>query len=495
MIALLFVSLQSCPDSIFEEYPFSYTDGIAEIAQGRPGQIEIRRRIRPAIVLSLGFGGLVAFIVAASIIALVQLDHVRADESRIRKAFLSRLEVLEQIRSQIYLSGTYVRDYLLSPDSSGAQAQRERLYQIESQTKKLLDQYAAVVDPAESDFFTSMRQEIDQYWDAIQTTFDWSLKASERERYSFFYEQLVPRRTTMLQIADDIAAINEKGLDRAEDQLGASAGNLRRSLLITFGITCLGGLALALLTIFSTLRLERELERRFEESAQARLDLQQLSAKLVRAQEDERRNIARELHDEIGQSLSGILMESGNAESSLAPNELEDRLRAIGHIAERTLNQVRDLALLLRPSMLDDFGLLPALNWQARETSKRSGLNVSIDADASCDELPEEHTTCLYRAIQEAINNAARHAQARSVRVAVKRENGRVRFSVQDDGRGFDPRYTRGLGLLGMEERVRRLGGTLKIDSQPGCGATISAELPVAALDPAEDHANSHTAG
>jgi signal transduction histidine kinase len=446
-------------------------------------------------VLSLGFGGLIVFIVAASIIALVQLDRVRTDDARIRKAFLTRLESLEQIRSQIYLSGTYIRDYLLSPDPSGAAAQRERLSQIETQTRAMLDSYAQQLDAPEGDAFAALRAEIDDYWKVLQTTFQWTPDERERLRYAFFYEQLVPRRTTMLQIADAIAGINERGLNRAEDQLGRSAGNLRESLLATFGIACIGGLALALATIASTLRLERELERRFEESAQARADLQQLSAKLVRAQEDERRSLARELHDEIGQSLSGILMEAGNAENARDPLDLRDRLRAIGAIAERTLNQVRDLALLLRPSMLDDFGLLPALNWQAREVSKRTGLNIAVDADAACDDLPDEHRTCIYRAVQEAMNNAARHAQARSVRVVVRRDAGKVRFSVQDDGCGFDARYTRGLGLLGMEERVRRLGGALTIESQPGRGATISAELPVAAIEPAATYADSHTAG
>ena len=446
-------------------------------------------------MLSLGFGGLIAFIIAASTIALVQLDRVRTDDARIRKAFLTRLESLEQIRSQIYLSGTYIRDYLLSPDPGGAAAQRERLGQIEAQTRAMLNTYGRQVDTAEGDAFSALQAEIDDYWKVLQTTFQWTPAEREHLRYAFFYEQLVPRRTTMLQIADSIAAINERGLNRAEDQLGRSAGNLRESLLATFGIACIGGLALALATIALTLRLERELERRFEESAQARADLQQLSAKLVRAQEDERRSLARELHDEIGQSLSGILMEAGNAENARDPLDLRDRLRSIGAIAERTLNQVRDLALLLRPSMLDDFGLLPALNWQAREVSKRTGLNIAIDADAASDDLPDEHRTCIYRALQEAMNNAARHAQARSVRVIVRRETDKVRFSVQDDGRGFDPQYTRGLGLLGMEERVRRLGGILRIESQPGRGATISADLPVAAIDAAKTYADSHTAG
>jgi len=446
-------------------------------------------------VLSLGFGGLIVFIIAASIIALMQLDRVRTDDARIRRAFLTRLESLEQIRSQIYLSGTYIRDYLLSPDPGGAAVQRERLAQIETQTKAMLDTYARQLDTAEGETFGALQTEIDDYWKVLQTTFQWTPEERERLRYAFFYEQLVPRRTTMMQIADAIAAINERGLNRAENRLGRSAENLRASLLVTFGIACIGGLALALATIALTLRLERELERRFEDSVQTRADLQQLSAKLVRAQEDERRSLARELHDEIGQSLSGILMEAGNAETARDPLDLRERLRAIGAIAERTLNQVRDLALLLRPSMLDDFGLLPALNWQAREVSKRTGLNIAVDADAACDDLPDEHRTCIYRAVQEAMNNAARHAQARSVRVIVRREAGKVRFSVQDDGQGFDTRYTRGLGLLGMEERVRRLGGALTVESQPGRGATISAELPVAAIEPAATYADSHTAG
>ena len=136
--------------------------------------------------------------------------------------------------------------------------------------------------------------------------------------------------------------------------------------------------------------------------------------------------------------------------------EAREHLSALRGLAEKTVNQVRDLALLLRPSMLDDFGLVPALNWHAREMTKRTGLNVVLSADDEADDLPDEHKTCIYRLVQEAINNSARHASARTVEVEVKREADRVRFSVRDDGTGFDPRFVRGLGLLGMEERVRQ---------------------------------------
>jgi signal transduction histidine kinase len=183
------------------------------------------------------------------------------------------------------------------------------------------------------------------------------------------------------------------------------------------------------------------------------------------------------------------MMEAGNAEFAESPGEMRDRVRAIATMAEKTLSEVRDLALLLRPSMLDDFGLVPALNWQAREMSKRTGLSIAVEASEDCDSLPEEHRTCIYRMAQEALNNAARHAAARSVRVAVRKEGNRVLFSVRDDGAGFDKKVVRGLGLLGMEERVRSLGGRLRIESQPGRGTTIMAELPLAETLATEAHA------
>jgi signal transduction histidine kinase len=448
-----------------------------------------QRRLRPALVLSAGFGGLLLFILAAAIGTLVLLDRVRADDTRIRQAFLGRLRALEQIRSEIYLSGTDMRDFLLSAAPGGGDVPRSDIVAIQARTRAALDRYGRSLDPAEQDAFQALRSEIDAWWQVLQTAFQWTPGERGRLRYTFFYEQLVPRRTTMLRIADRIAEINELGLNRAEERLAASAENLRWSLLVTFGITLLGGIVLAVSTTGLSLRLEREVEQR-------RADLQALSARLVRAQEDERRSLARELHDEVGQSLSAIMMEAGSAGAATNPEDVRDRVSSIAAVAEKTLNVVRNLALLLRPSMLDDFGLVPALNWHAREMSKRTGLNVRIAADEISGDLPDEHKTCVYRVVQEALNNSARHAKARNLQVIVKNEGARVVFSVQDDGSGFDKQVVRGLGLLGMEERVRRLGGELHIDSRAGRGTTISAEIPLPEMLDVKIHAaHSHTAG
>jgi signal transduction histidine kinase len=457
---------------------------------------ESPRRRPPWLVLSLGFGGLLGFILAAALGSLFVLGHVRIQEKAMRQAFLARLSALDQIRSGIYLSGTYVRDFLLSPDLSGAQAQSARLAGLERETHAALDSYAHSAAPDERKPFEDLRAEIDAYWRVLDRTLAWTPAERDRLRYSFFYDELVPRRTTMLQIADRIATVNERGLGRAEDELASSSENLRRSLMLTFAGALIGGAVLALVTIGRTLKLERELERRLEENARARADLRDLSARLLRAQENERRTLARELHDEVGQSLSAILMETEGAACAEDPAEVREHLAAIRCMAEKTVNEVRDLALLLRPSMLDDFGLVPALKWQAREMAKRTGLHVAVQADDTVDGLPEEHQTCIYRLVQEALNNSSRHASARNVEVQVAREGSRVNFSVRDDGAGFDPRLVRGLGLLGMEERVRRLGGLVRIDSQPGRGTLVAAELPVAEMAAKNgNNAHSHSLG
>jgi len=488
------------------------------------------RRLRPALVLSVGFGGLILFILAAAIGTLVLLDRVRTDDTRIRQAFLGRLRALEQIRSEIYLSGTDMRDFLLSPGAGSVEAPRKEIVALQTQSQAALDGYARSVDPAEQEAFQALRSEIDAWWQTFQMAFLWTPAERARLRYTFFYEQIVPRRMTMLQIADRIAQINELGLNRAEERLAASAENLRWSLLVTFGIALLGGMMLAIATTALTLRLEREVERRLKETIEARANLQALSDRLVHTQEDERRNLARELHDEVGQSLSAIMMEANTAAATLDTDDtaagigdhvssasrvsstasrissIASRISSIASMAEKTLNIVRDLALLLRPSMLDDFGLVPALNWHAREMAKRTGLNVRVSADEISEDLPDEHRTCIYRVVQEALHNAARHANARNIQVVVRqvmvqqviaKNNGpRVVFSVRDDGCGFDKRFVRGLGMLGMEERVRRLGGELRIESEIGRGTTISAELPLPELATTETHAaHSHIAG
>jgi signal transduction histidine kinase len=134
----------------------------------------------------------------------------------------------------------------------------------------------------------------------------------------------------------------------------------------------------------------------------------------------------------------------------------------------------------LRPSMLDDLGLVAALEWQAREARKRAGLAVDFTEENVSDALPEEHKTCVYRLVQEALNNCLKHAAATRLRIVLRQEPNRLVLHVQDDGRGFDSKRIRGVGLLGMSERVHHLSGTFEIESEEGRGTRLRVTLPLA---------------
>jgi len=203
--------------------------------------------------------------------------------------------------------------------------------------------------------------------------------------------------------------------------------------------------------------------------------------RVVEAQELERRRLARELHDETGQALTSILLGLKSLEQSV---ESEDALAAVDSVRElvvSTLQDVRRLAVELRPTALDDFGLVPAIERLAENFREQSGLHVDLEAQLGEERLPSEVETALYRVVQESLTNIVKHAGAKRVSILLARKDGTVVAVVEDDGSGFDPDIARedALGLAGMRERIGLVGGRLQIESAVGAGATLVAEVPV----------------
>ena len=160
-------------------------------------------------------------------------------------------------------------------------------------------------------------------------------------------------------------------------------------------------------------------------------------------------------------------------------NAFDVEIESVRSLAESSVRVVRNMSLLLRPSMLDDLGLVPALQWQAKEVQKRCGLTVRVAADNIRDDLGDEHKTCIYRIVQEALNNISRHSGADTAKVVARQEENRIVLTIQDNGSGFDVDREKGLGLLGMGERVTQLGGDLQVISEAGRGTLISVVLPL----------------
>src|SRR2546430_6427801 len=210
------------------------------------------------------------------------------------------------------------------------------------------------------------------------------------------------------------------------------------------------------------------------------------ASQIIQAQEQERQRIARELHDETSQVLTSLLISLTLLEESVESQEARERIADTRALAHSTLRAIRNLSIDLRPSALDDLGLLPALRWYVKEYQKKCSIDVEFHATGFKERLPAEMETALYRIVQECLTNTAKHANANRVTITLKEETDRVYARITDDGEGFDyeallktPGQERGLGLAGMHERAVLLDGTLSIHSTSERGTIIEVSIPL----------------
>ncbi len=212
--------------------------------------------------------------------------------------------------------------------------------------------------------------------------------------------------------------------------------------------------------------------------------MQQLSRRILQAQEEERRRLARELHDEAAQALTSLIVHLRLLERAKQPEEAQQRVAELRELTAGALEDVRRVALDLRPTILDDLGLGPALEWRVDEFNRKGGVRASIAISDLSRRLPAETELVLYRVGQEALSNIARHANASQVSVRLWTDDRHVHLHVRDDGCGFDPDAVReqnrqSLGLMGMRERLGIIGGELAVESCAGEGASIRASAPL----------------
>jgi len=437
--------------------------------------------LRTRLALTVGFGGLLVIIALAGLDTLRVLRQIRANEDQIRQEFLFRNHVLNNIRSDLYLSGTYVRDYLLEPDFERAESYRATLQKVRTEMDSALESYGSKLDPEQSRDYAALKIELAVYWDVLEPVLQLNNQERQRKGYAFLRDEVFPRRMAMLNIANRIDSINEQQLSAGNQRDAGLLSSFQNRLTLTLFVTVVLGMGMAAFSMRKILKLESHAHSQYEEVVQARKQLENLSARLVQAQETERRSLARELHDEVGQALSAVLVELRNLSIGLpsqSEEQLSKHLETIKGLVENTVRMVRNMSLLLRPSMLDDLGLIPALQWQAREVSRRTCMDVTVSTDLVSDDLPDEYKTCIYRVVQEALHNCSAHSQATAVRIKVEQEPERLALSIRDNGKGFDVKQSKGLGLLGIEERAAHLGGKCQIHSKLGSGTTLAIELP-----------------
>jgi signal transduction histidine kinase len=304
---------------------------------------------------------------------------------------------------------------------------------------------------------------------------------------TFVRREVIPRRDEVLKIAQEIEDLNDSNMKDQRAQVALREAELRHTLNAILGGSLGLGALVALVAVARIRVLETRSLEQHERTELAEDEMRHLSQRLVQAQEDERRRLARELHDEIGQMLTALRMELGKADrgrSAAANGAFAASIAECKRIIDTVMESVRALSMGLRPAMLDDFGLGTALDWHARDFSRRYNVPVFLTLEGNVDRLPEPLRTCVYRVVQEALTNCAKHAQATRVEVSLRDVDRRLQLSISDDGVGLETAEQRraGVGLVGIEERVREIGGRVSIRSHPGAGTTLLVDIPIPPL-------------
>ena len=453
-------------------------------------------RFRTWPVAALGLGGLLLLVVVSVLAASSRAQEIYTQLDQLNTYQRDVETRLRTLRSDVQSSGIFIRDYLLDPERENAPIYRETLAKFRQDNVATVDDLRALVSGRGIDErISSLEAKLDDYWQAFDPLFDWTLVEKISQSASFLRREVLPRREAVLAIASEIEELNNANHAIQRAEVTRRHAQFRIELFrLVWGSLALG-LVVALTAVIRLRVLERRSENERAVAEEAEQLMRQLSQQLVAAQEEERKNLSRELHDHVGQMLTALRMEigridrlrlSGDRGRSDPSLEASPRSGIAGAVAEcrrlvdDMVRTVRDLALGLRPSMLDDFGLQPALEWHVRDFGRRFGIPVELSVDGDLDLLPEQHRTCVYRSVQEALTNCVRHARASRIDVSVVRKGDGLTVTVADDGVGFDPaQRAGGLGLRGIEERVRDLHGILTIRSAAGAGTTLTMTVPL----------------
>jgi signal transduction histidine kinase len=440
----------------------------------------IRNRTWP--VFLIGLGCLLLLIFLPGLAALRQSAEIYDDVREIQRSHETLQSALFDVERRVLQMSLSVRDFLLDNSPETAPFYRQRFEYFRSAIDDRLNLLSRAAPRQQEDMFDRLRDQIHAYASTMRPVFDWTPMEREAKGTYFLREQQRPRRQSILAIAEEVGRLIQQNYRTRYDEINASQRMFRQHLNLAIGVAFLLGAAVSLATGFRISVLESHFERQRMATEQAERELRSLSARLMQAQEDERRMLSRELHDEVGQLLTALRIELGSLDrlKNASGDEFAIHSSQAKTIAEQTLRTVRDMAVGLRPSVLD-LGLEAALRWQARQFSRSTGTEASVSVDGTLPALSETYLTCIYRIVQEALTNSAKHSAAKTVDIKVTASATELNISVRDDGIGLQSNWSahRGLGLVGIEERARELNGAVTIQSEKGQGVGIDVRLPL----------------
>jgi signal transduction histidine kinase len=431
--------------------------------------------------------GLVSLLLLVIYTVLTAVDRVQDLYTQLDELGAYHRDVdakLRRLRSDVNLSGIYVRDYLLDTVRERTDDYQEKLTNYQSSTVATLAELRATWrgGAADEERMRNLQSQLDEYWRAFEPLMDWTVAEKISLSAGFLRREVLPRREAVLAIAGEIEQLNNTNLNVQRAEVTRQHAAFRQELYTLLWRSLFLGTLVAVVAVIRLRILERRSEVQKLVAQHAEQQLRELSQQLVAAQEEERRKLSRELHDHVGQMLTALRMELGRIDrlGRSANVGIVAAVNECRQLTDEMVRLVRDLALGLRPSMLDDMGLQPTLEWQARDFTRRYNVPVELEVSGNLDGLTDQQRTCVYRVIQEALTNCSRHSRAAHVWIAVHAAAHELEVSVTDDGIGMAPdRRQAGLGLRGIQERVRELGGDAQITNALKHGTVLTVRLPL----------------
>jgi signal transduction histidine kinase len=453
---------------------------------------DILRQIpSPTKRLWAGFCIILAIFLGFSVYATYEIRWLENFQANVvqqnRKASLQLL----RLQNDAYLLAISIRD--MPHDEARYpirdwRAEFTRLREDMDRALTLEGQYA-VNTTASEDKRVQLRNVLEDFWRSADNIFALARQGKESEARLLIQSELEPKRAMITETVARLLTLNDRAQADAAEKIAAVYSRVKQEILLLIGVLFLLALGTGFYTLQANRRTFENLQHLAEKLQIQSEQLRKLSWKLIEVQENTLRHVARDLHDEFGQILTAVgamltrASQRGLDKDSIFVQDVERVKKTV----EDTLQNVRDTSQMFRPAILDDFGMEPTLEWFASQFSRQTGIQVHFDRDAADYGVPAESAIHIYRIVQAALSNVARHSGAREAWVSLKGRNGGLLLEIRDNGKGFDLPAAMdrsvgdGIGLMGMHERAQHLNGSVDVRSTPGQGTVVEVQIPLSA--------------
>lgn len=442
----------------------------------------IHRKAR--LVLLLGFCALLALVAAIGIYAANTVERLSSGEVAQVARQSRRSDLLQRAGESLTLATASVRNCLTGPDGIETERHRKLARQAWSDAEKAIAAYSEVAGNR-ADLTRRLRKELALYWSLAETTIQLDRKSRRAAATTVFVDQLVPLQDKFLETLEELRRLEWQDLRSSAEQSESIARAAKRSVWMGVGGAFLLAALIVLFTFWHLKSLENAAISSYAEAATAAVELGNLSERLFRSQEDERKRIAREIHDDFGQRMATLLYElSSISERGVASPALSGAVEAARERLAELAKDIQNLSRGLHSAVLEKIGLEAAVRSDCAQIAARTHLEVKFSSTGVPQRLPEEIALSVYRVYQEAMQNAIKHASSLRIDVSLSVENAHLALRVKDYGIGFATASASGqtsLGLVTMRERLRMVNGKLTVRSSLSQGTEMEARVPLPA--------------